>query len=294
MGIKISTDTLTNRKPCMRTFYLYVEREIRNILEDYQLRIAKLPSLIRIQLEEGSNKLGIIGDTHGDFKSLSAALDKLSGDFPKVVLGDVVDRGDEGLKNILYIVELSLIGYPLHYIRGNHESRFMNMKYGFYNELRKLQLTRLFPSLLRVFSSLPYACVVNGKLLCVHGGIPKSPISLDSLEKLPRGKEDPWDKTVIELLWNDFEDDVEEWGYNNRGPGCYVIGGEVLRRFLKQNNLNLVIRGHEMPKNGVSYHFSKRLITVSSFNSAQSNAKALIVKMHQNNTDYAFEEICLS
>lgn len=270
--------------------YLPVKKQILELLEIYHTKVRGMPSLVRFQVPEPNNCAGIIGDTHGDFISLSEAFSRLSDIRPVVVLGDIADRGNQGLMNLLYIVELSILDSSVILLRGNHESRFMSREYGFQEELTGLGMEDLYEPIVGVFSDLPYACVLNNSVLCVHGGIPKDIITLSEIEQLPRGIDDPYDPIIMQLLWNDPDEDVPNWHYSDRGPGCYTIGREVINNFLKENNLGMIVRGHEVPENGISYSFSDRVITVSSFNQPYSRGKCIIIHLGKR---YRVQEISL-
>ncbi|MDP8003893.1 MAG: hypothetical protein RAK17_06900, partial [Caldisphaera sp.] len=54
-------------------------------------------------------------------------------------------------------------------------------------------------------------------------------------------------KIIFQMLWND-PDGYVKWFENNnvRGEGVYYYGRYAWNKFLKENNLKLIIRGHEV------------------------------------------------
>lgn len=274
----------------MQYFYLYVENQIHDLLEAYYLKLKEMHSLVDIRTFERKGKIAVIGDAHGDFSSLASAFQKIPKDAPVVILGDLVDRGENGLLNLLLTVEFSLINRTIYYLRGNHETYLMNMEYGFYEELLVHGLSHLYPEILSVFSVLPYACLCNDRVFMVHGGIPKEAVKIDEIRDLPRGFDDPSDPLIMQLLWNDFDEGILEWRYSERGPGTYIIGNRIVDNFLKDNRVDLIVRGHEIPKAGIYYGFSNHLVTVSSFQNSRVRAKFLMIIFDDK---LEFEEISL-
>lgn len=74
------------------------------------------------------------------------------------------------------------VKYPGHItlIRGNHESRQCTSMYGFYEEcLRKYGNINAWKFSCEVFDYLPVSAIVEGKIMCVHGGLSPGIKSLD-------------------------------------------------------------------------------------------------------------------
>ena len=138
------------------------------------------------------NKFVVIGDLHGDFKSLSKILEKYSPeDWYLIFLGDYVDRGDYQIEVLTKVLELKL-RYPrrVYLLRGNHESPFMNTSYGFIDELsRKLSSAGLFiyeVFISKIFSNLPYAALLNNEVFLVHGGLANELSKPEDVNSIPK------------------------------------------------------------------------------------------------------------
>ncbi|KAL5997706.1 hypothetical protein ACLOJK_008636 [Asimina triloba] len=67
---------------------------------------------------------------------------------------------------------------------------------------------------------------------------------------------------MCELLWSDPQPNPGR-GPSKRGVGL-SFGGDVTKRFLKENNLDLVVRSHEVKDEGYEIEHDGRLITVFS------------------------------
>ncbi|XP_014677248.1 PREDICTED: serine/threonine-protein phosphatase PP1-alpha catalytic subunit-like [Priapulus caudatus] len=97
-------------------------------------------------------------------------------------LGDYVDRGKRSLETICLVLAYK-IKYPnnIFLLRGNHECASINRIYGFYDECKRRYNIKLWKTFTDCFNCLPIAALVEGTILCMHGGL--SP-DLQSLEQL--------------------------------------------------------------------------------------------------------------
>ena len=170
-------------------------------------------------------------------------------------------------------------------LRGNHESRQITQVYGFYGapfhpvrpsvvrHLMERSVSKSMAALLygkrvvmssitsislRCASHFPFSpcrlCynpvhvqIIDGEVLCVHGGLSPDIRTLDQIRVLSRAQEIPHEGAfcgesnskaesryvigvlmpcvAIDLMWSD-PDDVENWGVSPRGAG-WLFGGSV-------------------------------------------------------------------
>ncbi|MEM0010994.1 MAG: metallophosphoesterase, partial [Candidatus Bathyarchaeia archaeon] len=139
------------------------------IFQAYKI-FADEPQLIELS----PGKYLVVGDTHGDLDtSLNAMRYAERNGLGLVFLGDYVDRGPRQLENIVALLEHKLSwGRGLIMLRGNHESLMMNRWYGFFSVVAAAYGPEFYREFASLFSQLPYAAIIGGKVLCVHGGIP--------------------------------------------------------------------------------------------------------------------------
>lgn len=111
-------------------------------------------------------------------------------------------------------------------IRGNHESRQITQVYGFYEECQsKYGNASVWKACCQVFDFLPLAAVVDGKVLCVHGGLSPEIRTLDQVRVVARAQEIPHEGAFCDLVWSDPED-VDTWAVSPRGAG-WLFGDKV-------------------------------------------------------------------
>ena len=220
----------------------------------------------------------IVGDTHGAVEVTDKVLDKFWDDADLVVfLGDYVDRGKQSVEN-LGLIASRLVEDPHRTImlRGNHESPLTNLGYGFSDEVAEKLGEDAYDKFKEFFQLMPYAVVVND-YLCVHGGIANGLEHVSEIAGLPRPDVNPDDPVAFQLLWNDPRDMIEDFLPSIRGEGAYYFGTEATKRFLENNSLQGIIRGHEVV-DGFRDDMGGRVITV--FTSKYHGGKAGVLVLN--------------
>ncbi|GES87150.1 serine/threonine-protein phosphatase ppe1 [Rhizophagus clarus] len=84
----------------------------------------------------------------------------------------------------------------------------------------------------QVFDYLTLAAIVDGRVLCVHGGLSPEVRTLDQIRTIPRAQEIPHE----DLMWSDPED-IETWAVSPRGAG-WLFGAKVTNEFNHVNALS--------------------------------------------------------
>ncbi|KAL3754785.1 hypothetical protein ACJRO7_001959 [Eucalyptus globulus] len=225
-----------------------------------------LPSLVDINVPHGKH-FTVCGDVHGQFYDLLNIFE-LNGlpseENPYLFNGDFVDRGSFSLEVILTLFAFKCMSPSAIYLaRGNHESKSMNKIYGFEGEVRS-KLSETFVELFaEVFCCLPLAHVINEKIFVVHGGLfSVDGVKLSDIRSIDRFCEPPEEGLMCELLWSDPQP-LPGRGPSKRGVGL-SFGGDVTKKFLQENNLDLVVRSHEVKDEGYEIEHDGKLITVFS------------------------------
>lgn len=66
---------------------------------------------------------------------------------------------------------------------------------------------------------------------------------------------------LCDLLWSDPDKEVKKWADNERGVS-FVFGFDVLKAFLRKNDLDLVCRAHQVVEDGYEFFCNRQLVTV--------------------------------
>lgn len=179
-----------------------------------------------------------------------------------VFLGDFVDRGYFSLETFTLLMCLKA-KFPdrITLVRGNHESRQITQVYGFYDEcMQKYSNSSVWKACCQVFDFLSLAAIIDGRVLCVHGGLSPEIRTLDQIRVVARAQEIPHEGAFCDLVWSDPED-VGTWALSPRGAG-FLFGDKVATEFNHVNGLTLIARAHQLVNEGYKYHFDQSVVTV--------------------------------
>eukprot|EP00668_Euglena_longa_P038682 GGOE01049735.1.p1 GENE.GGOE01049735.1~~GGOE01049735.1.p1 ORF type:complete len:870 (-),score=284.69 GGOE01049735.1:7-2616(-) len=248
----------------------------------------------------------VMGDIHGNFEDLLYFMKNLiqfghlqytSCKF--VFLGDYVDRGDWSLEVVAYVFALKLLSpHTVFLLRGNHELHEVNGDIEGYGEYSfKAKCVQLLGNELGedvwvavnfVFQNLPLAAIVDGRVFCVHGGIPRYCGGVDKRMDLLRNPDFPRFNSVmaqptdseeraefrqmaLDLMWSDpataeEESTLDGWGFGpNRGrdsSDILIYGEKAIEQFLSTFKLDVIVRAHEAKQAGVRLCKGGRVLTV--------------------------------
>lgn len=258
-------------------------REWQNICDRVDILVSR-----GTHVQEVVGPAMVIGDLHGDYVAAKFYCDcfrelAAKGQCNSIVfLGDYIDRGPDSLKTIELVFKLK-IDYPeqVYLLRGNHETDVMVLE----NEDPDGLLCRcvgiygddwgydIYSRILEIFRSLPLTAVIDGKTFCAHGGIPAAsekfssgPCTLKQIRDIPRIN--PTGFIVDNILWNDYSPRSLGFSPNpDRGfEAARQFGNDIIDRFLEENGLELIVRGHEhfraIPQDGLARNNHGRFVTI--------------------------------
>lgn len=236
------------------------------ILFEVKQYFMKQPTLVEVAIPDES-KFTVCGDIHGQFYDLMNIFE-LNGlpseTNPYLFNGDFVDRGSFSVECIFTLFGFKLL-YPNHFFmaRGNHESHNMNQMYGFEGEVKAKYTTQMSQLFTEVYNWLPLTHLLNKRVLVMHGGLfTRDDVTLDDIRKIDRNREPPEDGLMCELLWSDPQpQDGRE--SSKRGVGVQ-FGPDVTNNFLQRNNLDYIVRSHEVKSAGYEIAHDGKCITIFS------------------------------
>jgi len=225
--------------------------------------------LVRIDPYTVRSSVVVIGDIHGDLESLVHILKQREVATANriIFLGDYGDRGEESVEVYSVILTLKVLagrGERVILLRGNHEGppdmpfrphelpMFFVRKYG---ERGKA----LYRAVKELWEYFPYAVLVTGRYLMVHGGVPCNITSLGDVAYAHETH--PSSSTFKELLWSD---PIETNGCfeSVRGAGK-LFGEDVTDEVLRISGVKTIIRSHESCE-GVAVRHGVKILTVFS------------------------------
>ncbi|GLH09800.1 Serine/threonine-protein phosphatase alpha-2 isoform [Gryllus bimaculatus] len=270
------------------------------ILLDVKQLFMKQSTLVDIAIPDDS-KFTVCGDIHGQFYDLMNIF-KLNGlpspSNPYLFNGDFVDRGSFSVECIFTLFGFKLL-YPEHFFmsRGNHESQTMNQMYGFEGEVKAKYTAQMSELFTEVYNWLPLAHCLNNRVLVMHGGLfSRDDVELTEIRNIDRNRQPPEEGIMCELLWSDPQPQNGR-APSKRGVGVQ-FGPDVTKNFLEKNDLDYIIRSHEVKSEGLTLTSSQwhmRILCYHLFASSGTihTSKNISVQLYEEITCTVLNEECI-
>lgn len=216
--------------------------------------------------------LNLCGDIHGQFHDLLRIFE--NGGYPPdpnyLFLGDYVDRGKKSLETVCLLFAYK-IKYPENFftLRGNHESPSICRIYGFYDECKTRYSVKMWKTFCDVFNYLPACAVIDDRVICMHGGLSQQMLLPDADVKrnvagIERPADIPDQGFLCDLLWSDpHPGGLQGFGINDRGVSV-SFGTDVVKQFLEKEDMDLVVRAHQVVEDGYEFFSDRQLVTIFS------------------------------
>eukprot|EP01065_Artemidia_motanka_P000475 TRINITY_DN10219_c0_g1_i1.p1 TRINITY_DN10219_c0_g1~~TRINITY_DN10219_c0_g1_i1.p1 ORF type:complete len:601 (+),score=177.47 TRINITY_DN10219_c0_g1_i1:55-1803(+) len=239
----------------------------------------------------------VFGDIHGNFEDLHYFAKNLVpfghikyASHAFVFLGDYVDRGKYDVECLAYLLGLKVQApKKVILLRGNHEDRRQNarLEESFYAHAVKLfgkeDGAALWHRANEVFDAMPICAVIDNRIFCCHGGVPRVPRDAAGqpmrirqvMERLPTmidqisDSENQYLQAAADVLWGDPSQDTgkgkEEYFQPNEARGCgCCFGQKAVDEFLELNGFEYLMRAHQFFSFGVNISKGGKVITLFS------------------------------
>ncbi|EJD75971.1 serine/threonine-protein phosphatase [Loa loa] len=251
--------------------------EIREILLQGARVFLEEPTLIEVPLP-----CVVYGDIHGQYSDLHRwfNLNGWPSQVRSLFLGDFVDRGSHGIEVVALLTALK-VRFPknIFLCRGNHEEESLNRAYSFYEEVcarfsgnfEGKDGRALYPYFRSLFSNLPLAALIGGRILGMHGGISPRLTSLQAIREIRRPLEEfEVGSLECDLVWSDPDTSPDRTGFRSnfeREP-LYGIGqlfaSDTVQNLCKKLGIDMLIRGHQAPLHGYALFSNGCMLTLFS------------------------------
>ena len=234
--------------------FLALIKEAKGVLEE-EKESREGSGLVCISPQAVKN-IVVVGDIHGDMESLIHILNDIEDpNADKIVfLGDYGDRGSESVEVYYLLLKLKVSEWKkkkIIMLRGNHEGPpdlqvmphdlplLFSAKYG-------AEGKAVYAEIKELWEYLPYAVLVEGRYLMLHGGLP---VNVASIKDIAFAHEShPSSSNFEEILWSDPFDGKGDFR-SMRGAGR-MFGEDVTEKVLRAVEVKTLIRSHE-PCEGV-------------------------------------------
>jgi protein phosphatase len=199
----------------------------------------------------------VFGDIHGSVHSLTRSLlrfqtkkilkgFKLKKGYNIVFLGDLVDKGQYGYETLYLVLKLKKENPKnVYVIRGNHDgSESLNRYTGFKYQLGQISEESSYKNILNCVSKFPAAIffrINNTFIQMCHGGFAEG---FDT-SKLSVGLNTISAQEEEDFQWSDFGGDSPKPIPNLARNAGKVWSTEALIEYTKNNNISLLLRGHQ-------------------------------------------------
>lgn len=254
--------------------FIEVLEKATDLLRNENGRIGNFTITNRLVKLDPLGETLVIGDLHGDLKSLtlilleSQIIQKIenSKNESLIFLGDYGDRGANSAE--IYYVALKLkLAFPeqIVLLRGNHEAP-KNLR-GYPHDL-PLQFQKRFgedwegvySKTLALWAYLYNGVYVEERYLMVHGGL--SP-EISSLQDIAQAQENHDEALLEDLLWSDPTENQQGVSASPRGAGK-LFGKNVTEEILEKLNAKILIRGHQSSEVGFKINHDGKVLTLFS------------------------------
>jgi diadenosine tetraphosphatase ApaH/serine/threonine PP2A family protein phosphatase len=156
----------------------------------------------------------------------------------------------------------------------------MGCQFGFLRQCTEAYTRAVFDAAVEMFAYLPLAAIIDGQTLCLHGGLGPEFTSPRQIAALPKRIEEFGNPVLDAILWSDPSDSILGYRHSEKRGVGYEFGADAVDNFLRQNQIYMIIRGHECVRDGCRYSCDRQVLTVfSASNYGQSGNQGAIAEL---------------
>jgi hypothetical protein len=274
--------------------FLTLIRQVSSQLANENGRVEKLQITGRLIEAPPAGEIIIVGDLHGDLKSLLHILDesnflckmKNRDDALLIFLGDYGDRGIKSPEVYYFILKLKET-FPKHVIlmRGNHEGPpdLLSSPHDLPGNLKSKfgkEGLEAYMKLRELFNHLYIGVIITDRYVLLHGGAPSRAVTVNDIAFAHETH--PQERHLEEILWNDPVNGIKGTIASPRGTGR-LFGEDVTNKLLKMLNVKILIRGHQSCPEGYKFDHNKKVLTLFSRKGPPYN-NSLATYLHIDNS----------
>lgn len=141
------------------------------------------------------------------------------------------------------------------------------------------------------FDQLPIGVILNDKVFCLHGGIPRNVYNRNEFMSIKKNNGECSHDSDEDILWSDPSPNEKMIGKSPRFAGR-LFGYEETKDFLMNLDLSLIIRAHQVCLNGFNYPFDDKCI-ITIFSSIDyvgtKNSAGILIFDQENPLQYVVE-----
>lgn len=84
--------------------------------------------------------------------------------------------------------------------------------YGWFYVGKRRYSIKLWKSFIDVFNTLPFAALIDDRILCMHGGLSPELNKLENINQIERPIDIPETGLLTDLMWSDPKEGQQGWG----------------------------------------------------------------------------------
>lgn len=217
-------------------------------------------------LRRESGEYVVVGDLNGNILDLMRVLQNHGSPEEQkyVILGDFVNVGEFSIQTMTVIFLMKVL-WPTNVIvlRGHDEFAETCETGGFKAEYEMFygKNNTGYERIMKAFSMMPLAAVINNKAFCVSGGIGRDSLNIEAIEEIERPI-DSFDKKIVsDLVWSEPTTLLPMFLPASRKFGT-LFGIQAAELFERKTSIPEIVRGFKPVDNGCETMLNGRVITV--------------------------------